>query len=158
MTEQTSIEESGAEQTVSAAASSSPEHSGTGTGTGTAPRPRRAAKPKADPVLAESVELAREALVEIAAQAQIGMHLGVRAEGDRLLTHRFAADKPGYRGWEWFVTVARAPRAKKVTVCELGILPGQDALIAPEWVPWLERMNDEEKEAHRAEQAESAED
>ncbi|MGJ9426797.1 DUF3027 domain-containing protein [Nesterenkonia halotolerans] len=122
-----------------------------------ASRPRRTAKPKADPTLAEAVDLAREALAEITEDSQIGPHLSISAEADRLLTHRFAAQKPGYRGWEWFVTVARAPRAKKVTVCELGLLPGEDALIAPEWVPWVERMNDEEKEAHRVEQ-ESAED
>lgn len=118
-------------------------------------RTRRPGKPKVDPVLAEAVLLAHDALFEIADPDQVGDHLGVAAEGDRLLTHRFAAAKTGYRGWEWFVTVARAPRAKKVTVCEIGLLPGQDALIAPPWVPWLDRMNDEEKEAHKAEQAEA---
>lgn len=121
-------------------------------------RVRRTAKPKADPMLLEAVDTARAALADIAEESQVGTHLSASAEGDRLLTHRFAAHKPGYRGWEWFVTVARAPRAKKVTVCEIGLLPGEDALIAPEWVPWLERMNDEEKEAHKAEQAESFED
>lgn len=120
-------------------------------------RTRRPGKPKVDPVLAAAVALAHDALYEIADPAQVGDHLGVTAEEDRLLTHRFAADKPGYRGWEWFVTVARAPRAKLVTVCEIGLLPGEDALIAPPWVPWLERMNDEEREAHKAEQAEADE-
>ncbi|MGJ9373104.1 DUF3027 domain-containing protein [Nesterenkonia sp. CF4.4] len=122
-----------------------------------AARTRRPGKPKVDPVLAAAVALAHDALYEIADPAQVGDHLGVSAEEDRLLTHRFAADKPGYRGWEWFVTVARAPRAKLVTVCEIGLLPGEDALIAPPWVPWLERMNDEEREAHKAEQAEADE-
>lgn len=120
-------------------------------------RTRRPGRPKVDPVLADAVTLAHDALYEIADPAQVGDHLGVTAEEDRLLTHRFAADKPGYRGWEWFVTVARAPRAKLVTVCEIGLLPGEDALIAPPWVPWLERMNDEEREAHKAEQAEADE-
>lgn len=104
-------------------------------------------KPKKDALLAEAVELARRTLREIAPEEQVGEHRSAVPEEDRLLTHRFTAKKPGYRGWEWFVTVARALRAKKVTVCEVGLLPGEDALIAPHWVPWAERMDDEEKEA-----------
>lgn len=95
---------------------------------------------KKDLVLAEAVIDARTALNEIASEEQVGQHLGTKADADRLVTHRFAAQKPGYSGWEWFVTVARAPRSKKVTVCELGMLPGDGALLAPAWVPWAERM------------------
>jgi hypothetical protein len=38
------------------------------------------------------------------------------------------------------VTVARASRAKLVTLDETVLLPGSDALLAPEWVPWSERL------------------
>ena len=48
--------------------------------------------------------------------------------------------EPGYRGWRWAVTVARASRAKIVTLDETVLLPGPDALLAPEWVPWSERL------------------
>ncbi|WP_300343597.1 DUF3027 domain-containing protein [Nesterenkonia sp.] len=105
---------------------------------------------KKDALLAEAVEEARAALIEIAPREQIGEHLRAEAEGDRLVTHRFAASQPGYRGWEWFVTLARAPRSKKVTVCELGLLPGEGALLAPEWVPWSERVTEDEKAAAEA--------
>ncbi len=107
-------------------------------------------KPKTDAVLLEAADLARQQLSDIADEQQIGEHAGVTAEEDRLLTHRFTAHKPGYRGWEWYVTVARAPRSKKVTVCELGLLPGQQALLAPAWVPWAERLK-------KSEQADAAE-
>ena len=100
---------------------------------------------KKDAVLAEAVEVARAALSEITAEEQIGEHLGAAAEGERLTAHRFAAHRPGYQGWEWFVTLARAPRSKKVTVCEVGLLPGENAVLAPEWVPWAERVTDDEK-------------
>jgi Protein of unknown function (DUF3027) len=70
----------------------------------------------------------------------VGEHLGVRAEGDRVVTHFFAADLPGYAGWQWAVTVARAPRSKAVTVDEVVLLPGDGALLPPEWVPWSERL------------------
>ena len=47
---------------------------------------------------------------------------------------------PGYRGWQWAVTVARAPRARVVTIDEIAMLPGTDALVAPAWVPWSQRV------------------
>ena len=62
------------------------------------------------------------------------------AEGDRVVTHFFECKEPAYRGWRWAVTVARASRAKIVTLDETVLLPGPDALLAPEWVPWSERL------------------
>jgi len=92
-----------------------------------------------DAVCAAAVELARAAAQEVGGE-HVGEHLGVRAEGDRLVTHLFAANQPGYRGWQWSVTVARAPRTKHVTVSEVALLPGTEAVLAPEWVPWSERL------------------
>ncbi|MFI0351643.1 DUF3027 domain-containing protein [Actinomadura sp. 9N407] len=93
-----------------------------------------------DPACAGAVDLAREAAEETAKPHPVGEHLGLRAEGDRVVTHYFGCLDPGYRGWSWAVTVARASRAKLVTVDECVLLPGDDALLAPEWVPWLERL------------------
>lgn len=36
--------------------------------------------------------------------------------------------------------MARASRAKAVTLDEVVLLPGPDAVLAPEWVPWSERL------------------
>ncbi len=47
---------------------------------------------------------------------------------------------PAYEGWRWAVTLARASRAKTATVSEVVLLPGPDAILAPEWVPWRERL------------------
>ncbi|MFD1828661.1 DUF3027 domain-containing protein [Streptomyces desertarenae] len=93
-----------------------------------------------DRLCAEAVELAREAAQEAAHPGRIGDHLGAVAEGDRVVTHFFACLEPGYRGWRWAATVARASRARVVTVDETVLLPGPDALLAPEWVPWSERL------------------
>ena len=38
------------------------------------------------------------------------------------------------------MTVVRAPRAKAVTVSETVLLPGPGALLAPDWVPWQDRL------------------
>lgn len=70
----------------------------------------------------------------------VGEHLEVIAEGDRVVTHTFACPHPGYRGWRWSVTLARASRAKTPTVSEVVLLPGEGALLAPEWVPWADRI------------------
>ena len=45
-----------------------------------------------------------------------------------------------YRGWYWAVSVARASSARNVTVDEVVLLPGEQALIATAWVPWSERL------------------
>ena len=93
-----------------------------------------------DEACAEAVDLARAAAEELAGPGQVGGHLGVDADGDRLATHRFACLDPAYAGWQWAVTVARASRLKSVTVSESLLLPGPDSLLAPDWVPWHDRV------------------
>ncbi|GGO47028.1 MULTISPECIES: DUF3027 domain-containing protein [Streptomyces] len=93
-----------------------------------------------DRLCAEAVGLARAAAEEAAAPGVVGEHVDVVVEGDRVVTHLFECKEPGYRGWRWAVTVARASRAKVVTLDETVLLPGSDALLAPEWVPWSERL------------------
>ncbi|EEH64516.1 hypothetical protein HMPREF0044_0253 [Gleimia coleocanis DSM 15436] len=95
---------------------------------------------KADRVLAKAKAQILEIISEVVPVAEIGSHLGDRVEGERLHTHFFACNKPGYVGWHWAVTVARAPRSKTVTVCEIDLLPGKEALLAPAWIPWEERL------------------
>ncbi|MFD5423039.1 DUF3027 domain-containing protein [Streptomyces sp. NPDC127069] len=102
--------------------------------------PRTPRTPAPDRLCAEAVELAREAAEEAAHPGVVGEHVSVVAEGDRVVTHFFECSEPGYRGWRWAVTVTRASRAKNVTLDETVLLPGDDALLAPEWVPWSERL------------------
>lgn len=97
------------------------------------------AKSSVDAVLAAAVEIAHAAAVEVGGDT-VGAHQGARSDGDRVVTHTFASTAPGYRGWQWSVTLARAPRSKTVTVDEVVLLPGEGALLAPAWVPWEERV------------------
>jgi len=92
-----------------------------------------------DQVCADAVGVARGAITEVD-PADIGEHLEAIAEGDRVVTHFFESHLAGYRGWRWAVTVTRVPRSRHVTVCETVLLPGPDALLAPGWVPWNERL------------------
>lgn len=98
---------------------------------------RRATK---DAVLAGAVELARTAIESETEPGQVGDHLGFTLDGERLGTHSFACLMPGYAGWHWIVTVARAPRARTATVCDTGLLPGDGALLAKAWLPWADRL------------------
>jgi len=94
-----------------------------------------------DAVLTGAVELARAAAEEVAESPQdVGEHLGTVAEAERLISHRFACTMRGYRGWHWTVTLARVPRGRTATVCEVELLPGDGALLAPPWLPWAERL------------------
>jgi hypothetical protein len=95
---------------------------------------------KADSICAAARETARQGLADLVSDSEIGEHLGCDVEAERVVTHHFAANRPGYRGWRWSVTVARASRQKTVTVDEVVLLPGADAVLAPPWVPWRERV------------------
>ncbi|MCQ1947465.1 DUF3027 domain-containing protein [Arthrobacter sp. zg-Y1116] len=113
--------------------------------------PRRPGKP--DAVLAAAVAEARAGLLEVVSEGEVGNYLGAAADAERVVTHRFSSLRPGYRGWYWYSTVARMPRSKKVTVSEVGLLPSDDALLAPEWVPWSDRLRPEDIAAEQEQQA-----
>jgi Protein of unknown function (DUF3027) len=95
---------------------------------------------KADSVGVKAVDAAREALLELVDASDVGETLGYVAEDERVTTHLFACTRAGYRGWRWAVTVARAPRLKSVTVDEVVLLPGDDAITAPAWLPYRDRI------------------
>lgn len=107
---------------------------------------------KLDQTCAQAIEVARASIADQApsesglmmqapsTEHEVGEHLSAVAEGDRLVTHYFDALIPGYQGWRWAVTVTRAPRSRHVTVCETVLLPGPQALVAPAWVPWEDRV------------------
>lgn len=102
---------------------------------------------KPDAVLAGATTVARSAIREIAADRNIGPHMAVRSEGVRVATHLFECTMPGYVGWQWFATLTRVSRSKDATVNEVGLLPTNDSILAPPWVPWAERVRPEDAKA-----------
>ena len=107
---------------------------------------------KVDEILAAAKDVALQGVQEIAPAHAIGLVHHVRAEEERLSTHLFECSLPGYRGWFWFATLSRAPRSRVATICEVGLLPGDDALIAPDWVPWADRVRPEDLEENAAQE------
>jgi hypothetical protein len=93
-----------------------------------------------DQACVAAVDLARAAAAEAAGQPGVGEHAGLFAEAERVVTHLFESLDLAYTGWQWAVTVVRAPRAKVVTVNEVVLLPGPGSLLAPAWVPWHDRL------------------
>src|SRR5262249_44740778 len=102
--------------------------------------PTRTRTRELDEACAGAVDLALAAATEVAGSGQVGDHVGMQSEGDRVVTHLFTCLDPAYVGWRWAVTVARASRSKVVTVDECVLLPGAESLLAPPWVPWSERV------------------
>ena len=89
----------------------------------------------------DTVEFARAALHEQVGADAVGEHLDVDAVEDGVVTHYFAAAQRGYPGWRWSITlVTLTDAADASTVDEVVLLPGPDAIVAPSWVPWRERI------------------
>lgn len=91
-------------------------------------------------VLTGAVDQARAAVVEFSGAEAVGDYLGVSYEDPAAATHRFLAHLPGYQGWQWAVVVAAHPGADHATVSEVVLIPGPTALLAPQWVPWDQRV------------------
>ena len=85
-------------------------------------------------------ELARTAAVaEAGNSAHVGEHLDSSVVDDRLDIFLFESLVPGYPQWRWVVSIATLP-GEDPTICDVALLPGPDALLAPEWIPWEKRV------------------
>jgi hypothetical protein len=90
--------------------------------------------------LSGAVEQARAAIIEFSGDGVVGDHLGVTFDDASSATHHFLAVLPGYQGWEWAVVIAGYPGADHTTISEVVLVPGPGALLAPQWVPWQDRV------------------
>ena len=88
-----------------------------------------------------AVDVAHAALVEITPEANVGAFVSEQTDDEGVSTIRFASSMLGYPDWFWTVSVAQLPD-EAPTVLEAELLPGEGALIAPDWVPWADRLED----------------
>jgi hypothetical protein len=86
-------------------------------------------------------DLALAALHEITPADTVGPAAGYTAEDDGAVSLRFHTRLSGYPGWFWTVSVAVVDDSDP-TVLEVELLPGDGALLAPDWVPWATRLAD----------------
>ena len=102
--------------------------------------------------LSDLAAIARTALLEITADATIGAHSG-SVELDGVTTVTFESAMAGYPGWHWTVGIATLPDTEP-SVLEVELMPGDGALLSPDWVPWSDRL----AEYEAAQEAVAAED
>ncbi|TFD86175.1 DUF3027 domain-containing protein [Cryobacterium serini] len=100
-----------------------------------------------DATLLAAVELARTALLEITTDDTIGEVIGHIDEGDLVVSLLFDCLLTGYPGWRWTVSLARVDESSEPKVLETELTPGDDSLLAPEWVPWSDRLVDDDMTA-----------
>ena len=96
--------------------------------------------PKAN--VLEQKDFARNALIEATSKSKVGNFIEVIEEGEGLATYLFENNQKGYAGWRWSITIFQLDKSSPVTVSELLLMPGPDSLVAPDWVPWSERLAD----------------
>ena len=89
-----------------------------------------------------TLELARSAAIADAGSADlVGADVSVEIDDDgRVETYLFEAHLAGYKGWRWCVTIAIFDKKSEPTICDVVVLPGPDALLAPEWVAYRDRI------------------
>lgn len=88
-----------------------------------------------------------KAFAEVAAKAaalpdELGLYKNHIEEGEGITTYFWESKKLGYGDWRWAVTVYQHDPATEPSLCEVVMVPGDDSLIAPNWVPWAERLAD----------------
>jgi len=110
----------------------------------------------ADERLLNAHDLALAALREITPEATIGPAAGYTLEDGGVVSLRFENRLHGYPGWYWTVSVAAVADADP-TVLEVELLPGDGALLAPEWVPWAVRLAEYQSAQAAAAEADGAE-
>lgn len=102
---------------------------------------KKAAGPASGAVDASTLEaLARGALGEITRPAHVGVLRDITVADD-VATVRFATMQGGYPGWVWTVAVAVNP-GMEPSVLETELIPAEGALVAPDWVPWADRLEE----------------
>lgn len=112
--------------------------------------------PAADERLTGAHDLALSALHEITPADTVGPAAGYTLEDDGVVSLRFHTRLSGYPGWFWTVSVAVVDDSEP-TVLEVELLPGDGALLAPDWVPWATRLA-EYQAAQAAAASEDADD
>lgn len=93
----------------------------------------------------DAADFARSAALEDAKNEKyVGQLISIDSDDDHVATYLFEAFLPGYVGWRWAVTVAKVDKQSAPTICDVVLLPGSEALLAPEWIPYSSRITAED--------------
>ena len=85
--------------------------------------------------------IARAVLLEVADEPdQVGDFVVANELEDHVTDFRFVANIRGYEGWQWSVTLYHDEELDSWTVNESSLIPTEDALMPPKWIPWKDRL------------------
>jgi hypothetical protein len=88
-----------------------------------------------------ALNMAKQAVIEDAGKREyVGEFYSIDSDEERIATYLFEAKLPGYDGWRWAVTVAKVDEQSAPTICDVVLLPGTKALLAPNWIPYSQRI------------------
>jgi hypothetical protein len=88
-----------------------------------------------------ALDIAKQAVIEDAGKREyVGEFYSIDSDEERIATYLFEAKLPGYDGWRWAVTVAKIDEQSAPTICDVVLLPGTKALLAPNWIPYSQRI------------------
>jgi len=88
-----------------------------------------------------ALNIAKQAVIEDAGKSEyVGEFYSIDSDEERVATYLFHAKLPGYSGWMWAVTVAKVDDKSPATICDVVLLPGAKSLLAPNWVPYSQRI------------------
>lgn len=84
-------------------------------------------------------EVARSALAEVTDSSHIGAFVETQPTTEQTAIVTFVSTMPGYKNWKWLVMLSWLD-AKHLTIDEVAMVPTDEALVAPAWVPWSQRV------------------
>lgn len=86
-------------------------------------------------------ELARSIAVETSERTDaVGDFVSSTELGDGVTDFRFVSNLVGYEGWQWSVTLYHDEETQRWTVNESTLVPTEDSLLPPPWIPWKDRL------------------
>ena len=84
---------------------------------------------------------AHDALVEMVDDPHhVGDFVVATQAAENVVDLRFASHITGYEGWQWSITLYHDVEADRWTIDESCLVPTSEALLAPEWIPWKDRL------------------
>lgn len=85
--------------------------------------------------------IAKAVAIEVADEDnQVGDFVEAIDLGDDVTDFRFETHVRGYEGWQWSVTLYHDAELDHWTVNESSLVPTDNALRPPEWIPWKDRL------------------
>ena len=94
------------------------------------------------PNTSDNKTFAYNAAVEASTRNAVGFFIESIEEDEGVVTYLFEGKLKGYVGWRWSVSVFQVDENSPATISEVLLVPGPESLIAPDWVPWSERLAD----------------